>query len=95
MYKSLLSILENEKATVEKVNALIGVRDYHIAELTKITDDCDDYEMQRRKCHCEGFEAVNAEIETQLEELEKIRSEIRDYLAELFNNRWLRFEMKF
>lgn len=95
MYKSLLSILENEKATVEKVNALIGVRDYHIAELTKILDDCDDYEMQRRKCHCEGFEAVNAEIQTQLEELEKIRSEIRDYLAGLFNNQWLRFEMKF
>lgn len=95
MYKSLLSILEKEKATVEKVNALIGVRDYHIAELTKMTDDCDDYEMQRRKRHCEGFEAVNAEIETQLEGLEKIRHEIRDYLAELFNNRWLRFEMKF
>lgn len=77
MYKSLLSILEKEKATVEKVNALIDVRDYHIAELTKITDDCGDYEMQRRKCHCEGFEAVNAEIKTQLEELEKIRREIK------------------
>lgn len=80
MYKSLLSILEKEKATVEKVNALIDVRDYHIAELTKITDDCDDYEMQRKKCHCKGFEAVNAEIQTQLEELEKIRSEMRFYL---------------
>ena len=87
MYKSLLSILENEKATVEKVNALIGARDYHIAELTKMTDDCDDYEMQRRKHHCEVFEAVNAEIQTQLEELDKIRSEIRVYSAELFNNR--------
>lgn len=80
MYKSLLHILENEKATVEKVNALIEVQHYHIAEITKITDDCDDYEMQRRKCHCEGFEAVNAEIITQLEELEKIRYEMRVYL---------------
>lgn len=80
MYKSLLSILENEKATVEKVNALIGARNYHIAKLTKITDDCDDWEMQRRECHCEGLAAVDAEIETQKKTLAEIRSEMQAYL---------------
>lgn len=80
MYKSLLSILEKEKATVEKLNVLIGVRTHHIVELSKITVDCDDYEMQRRECHCEGLAAVSAEIETQKKTLAEIRSEMQAYL---------------
>lgn len=88
MYKSLLSILEKEKATVEKVNALIGVRNYHIAELTKITDDCDDWEMQRRKCHCEGLAAVDVEIEMQKKTLAEIRSEMQAYLRRILED-WL------
>lgn len=88
MYKSLLSILEKEKATVEKVNALIDVRCYHIAELTKMMDDCDDYEVQRRKCHYKGLEAVNVEIETQKKTLTEIRSEMQAYLRRILED-WL------
>lgn len=80
MEKSFLTLLEEENRAVIKVNSFVAMKKEFQNKLEDGADDFDDAELQRRAYYHRLIEDTDAKIETAVDELEKIRSEIRNYI---------------
>lgn len=80
MEKSFLTLLEEENRAVIKVNSFVAMKKEFQNKLEDGADDFDDAELQRRACYHRLIAGTDAKIETAVDELEKIRREIRNYI---------------
>lgn len=80
MYKSLLSILENEKELVDELNLQFAKRNYFNDILQTLDDHDDFYAMQ--ESNVRHAEERFQETKSRLQE---IRLDMSDYIGDLFD----------